>query len=322
MNKELYFELGLGTRMRRLIELFTASGERLYADKNVAIKVGHFYAIYAVAQRGPQTINDIAEAAGFSHSAVSQTVKKLVNLGIFDTHATNDARQKNVVLTAKGQQIISTLGPTWNAIEEAMKDAIAETGIDFMDSLTRLEQALGKTSLYDRVQAKLTTPSRAHAFEIKPYDNKWRQAFHDLNMRWLNEYFEVEPLDTVLLSDPESTILNEGGEIFFAVSNNAVHGTVAMKRKNTGVFELTKLAVDPDVQQGGMGKALCKKVIERFVARGGTTLFLETNTILAPALKLYEKLGFIEKPNPYSSPYSRSNHYMEWINPKLGAQHG
>jgi ribosomal protein S18 acetylase RimI-like enzyme len=78
------------------------------------------------------------------------------------------------------------------------------------------------------------------------------------------------------------------------------------------VFELTKLAVDPDVRKGGVGRALCEKVIERFQARGGTLLYLETNTLLENAIRLYKKLGFKELPNPIDSPYERSNYYMEW----------
>ena len=131
-------------------------------------------------------------------------------------------------------------------------------------------------------------------------------------MRWLREYFRVEAVDKRVLANPEELILDEGGEIFFAVAGNVAHGTVAMKRIEPGVFELTKLAVDPRVQQGGMGRRLCEKVIERFVARGGKTLFLETNTTLTPAISLYEKLGFVHKPFPSESPYERADYYMEW----------
>lgn len=312
MDKELYFELGLGTRLRRLIELFSASGESLYAEKGVSIKVGHFYAIYAVATRGPQTINDIAEAAGFSHSAVSQTVKKLVSLGIFETHATDDARQKNVVLTDHGLSLINTLQPTWDAIEQSVKEVIAETGIDFMAGITRMEAALKSKSIYDRAQEKLTSPKPAYNFTIEAYQSQWRQAFYDLNIWWLKQYFTVEPIDEEILSDPEGAILDKGGEIFFAVMGSTTQGAIAMKLKSPGVFELTKLGVNPAVQHGGMGEALCKHVIDRFISRGGKTLFLETSKILKPAIKLYEKIGFVEMPNPFNSPYVRSNHYMEW----------
>lgn len=315
MDKEIYFELGLGTRMRRLIESMATGLERVYDEADIDFKTGSFYAVYAILERGPLTINEIATHAGFSHSAVSQTVKKLVAAGIFDTRPMADGRQKQVFLTEQGEELVERLKPLWHAMEEVVKDGIEEAGIDFLAALTGLEAAFAKISVYDRLQQKLNAPAGKRPFTIENYDARWRQAFYDHNVRWLREFFRVEPIDKKVLSNPEETILAKGGEIFFAVVDGEAVGTVALKLEDAGVFELTKLGVDPRVQQGGMGRALCQKVIDRFVARGGKTLFLETNTKLTPAIKLYEKLGFVEKPNPHNSPYERSNYYMEWEDP-------
>lgn len=153
-------------------------------------------------------------------------------------------------------------------------------------------------------------------FTIEGYDAKYQQAFYDLNVAWLEEFFAVEPIDQKVLSDPKRYIIDEGGEILFAVENGKAIGTVAMKSMGPGRFELTKLGVDQSARKGGIGAALCKGVINRFNARAGDTLFLETNTLLENAIRLYWKLGFIELPNPVPSPYQRSNYYMEWQNGK------
>lgn len=315
MDNELYFEMGLGTRMRRLIETISTGMERIYDEAGVDVRTGHFYALYAVAERGPLTINAIANLAGFSHSAVSQTIKKLVASGLVETHATEDGRQKQIALSAHGEHMVSRMRPLWDAAGAMIKDACAETGVDIIGAITGVEAALNRCSVYDRLQEKLIG-SPCPSFTVEEYHDQWRQAFYDLNIWWLRDYFKVEPIDERVLSDPETQILAKGGEIFFAVSGGKAVGTVAMKRERDGVFELTKLGVDPAVQKGGMGKALCERVIERFQARGGKTLFLETSTVLEPAIKLYWKLGFIEKPNPVESPYERSNYYMEWQAPK------
>jgi len=311
MENELYFEMGLGTRMRRLIETISTGMERVYDEAGVDVRTGHFYALYAVAERGPLTINAIANLAGFSHSAVSQTIKKLVASGLVETHATEDGRQKQIALSAHGEHMVSRMRPLWDAADSMIKDACAETDVDIIGAITGVETALNRCSVYDRLQEKLID-SPCPSFTVEGYHDRWRQAFYDLNIWWLRDYFKVEPIDERVLSDPETQILAKGGEIFFAVSGHKAVGTVAMKRERDGVFELTKLGVDPAVQKGGMGKALCERVIERFQARGGKTLFLETSTVLEPAIKLYWKLGFIEKPNPVESPYERSNYYMEW----------
>ncbi len=313
MSDELYLEVGIGTRMRRLIETLTNGMERVYGEQGIEFRTGHFYALYAIVERGPLTINQIAELAGFSHSAVSQTIKKLVSMDILETRPTDDGRQKGVHLTENGRRVVEILTPTWDAVEAVVKDAINESGVDFLAAITGVENAFRRKSVYDRLQEKLFAPRAQNRFEITPYDKQWRKAFRDLNVWWLKEYFRVEPIDEVVLGDPEAKILDKGGEIFFAVVDGQAVGTVAMSLLSPGRFELTKLGVDPRVQQGGMGRALCEKVIERFKARGGQTLFLETNTKLTPAIALYDKLGFVEKPNPNpNSPYERSNYYMEW----------
>ena len=315
MDNELYFEMGLGTRMRRLIETISTGMERVYGEAGVNVRTGHFYALYAVAERGPLTINAIANLAGFSHSAVSQTIKKLVATGLVEARATEDGRQKQIALTEHGTHMVARMRPMWAAADSMVKDACLETDVDIIGAITGVETAFARCSVYDRLQEKLVG-SPCPSFTIEEYHDRWRQAFYDLNVWWMRDYFSVEPLDEVILGDPENEILAKGGEIFFAVTNDDANskalGAIAMKRVRAGVFELTKLGVDPAVQKGGMGRALCERVIERFLARGGDTLYLETAVVLEPAIKLYEKLGFVNKPFPVASPYQRTNYYMEW----------
>jgi len=147
---------------------------------------------------------------------------------------------------------------------------------------------------------------------IESFDPQYRQAFYDLNIQWIEEFFTVEEIDQKVLTNPEKYILDEGGEILFAVDDGKAVGTVAMKLIAPSRFELTKLGVDKSIRKGGIGAALCERVIERFQARSGETLFLETNKILENAIRLYWRLGFVEMPNPIQSPYVRSNYYMEW----------
>ena len=154
------------------------------------------------------------------------------------------------------------------------------------------------------------------SFEIVGWDPRHAGAFGDLNLRWLREYFVVEPIDEAVLGDPQTHILDGGGAIWFAVQEDHAVGTVAVKVHADGRDELTKLAVDPDVQGAGMGDALCRAVIEWHRDRRGAgqanLLFLETNTVLAPALRLYERLAFHRVEPPEASPYERSNCYMVW----------
>lgn len=307
---EIFFELGIGTRMRRLQEQLTADADRIYEEAGLNFRASYFYVIYALAEYGSMPIGEIARLAGFSHSAVSQTVKRLAQEDLVETTAMDDGRQKCVQLTANGETLVRKVRPIWQILETVNAEAGAT---ELLAGIDAMETTYAKKSLYERIKERQETRQKtAPAFDLAPYHVAYRQAFYDLNCQWLREFFVVEPIDETVLSDPETHILSKGGEVFFALIDGKPVGTVAMKVLTPGVFELTKLAVDPDVQQGGMGRALCEKVIERFKARGGKKLFLETNTVLKPAIALYEKLNFIAMEPPEPSPYERANYYMEW----------
>lgn len=147
---------------------------------------------------------------------------------------------------------------------------------------------------------------------ITPYDPEHRQAFHDLNIAWLEKYFTVEPAHRQMLENPETELLEGGGEVFFAVEGGHAVGAVGVRNAGNGIFELTKLGVDPAAQGGGIGRKLCETVIAFFQDAGGTTLYLETHNSLKPALHLYEDLGFVICKNPGSKHYDGCDLYMEW----------
>ncbi|BCT91930.1 hypothetical protein LYSHEL_09540 [Lysobacter helvus] len=147
---------------------------------------------------------------------------------------------------------------------------------------------------------------------IVDFDPRWRAEFARLNIDWLERYFVVEPIDRTVLSDPESHILAAGGRVLFAVDGQArVVGTVALKHEGDGVYELTKMAVDPASQGRGIGAQLLVGAIAAFDAMQGSELFLESSSKLDTALRLYERHGFHHRPAPRpGSHYARADVYM------------
>lgn len=144
---------------------------------------------------------------------------------------------------------------------------------------------------------------------------EWRDHFARLNLGWLERYFSVEDIDRRVLGNPEDTILAPGGHIFFATDDGRVVGTGALLRESDGVYELTKMAVEPALQGRGIGRRIVQAAIARFRELGGTTLFLESNRKLAPALHLYASLGFRDRGTRPDSHYARSDIYMVWEAP-------
>lgn len=148
--------------------------------------------------------------------------------------------------------------------------------------------------------------------EIIDYETQYQDDFKRLNLEWISQYFEVEPLDVQQLDYPEDYIFANGGLIYFAKLNNEIIGTVALKKVEETVFELSKMAVSPHYQGLGVGKKLGEHLINEAKGIGCKMLFLESNQKLTPAINLYKKLGFVEVPIG-NSPYSRADFRAEMV---------
>lgn len=145
--------------------------------------------------------------------------------------------------------------------------------------------------------------------EIIPFEAQYREDFKRLNVAWLEKFFEVEPIDAEVLSDPERHILGPGGRVFFARVDGEIAGTCALMPEGDR-FELTKMAVDERFQGLGLGRKLLEAAVAEFKVMGGRELFLESNAKLGPAIRLYETSGFRHRPRPGASHYVRADVYM------------
>jgi ribosomal protein S18 acetylase RimI-like enzyme len=132
--------------------------------------------------------------------------------------------------------------------------------------------------------------------------------FHDLNIEWLEQFFYVEPFDREVLSKPEKYIINKGGHIFFATEDEQVLGTVAlMPTTETGILELTKMAVRPEVRGKKIGQSILQFSIDFAKSNKYEALTLYSNTKLQNAIYLYRKYGFKELELEKNNPYERAN---------------
>ena len=91
---------------------------------------------------------------------------------------------------------------------------------------------------------------------IVPFHVDHRQAFLDLNRAWLEELFLMEPYDLKVLSEPESMVLEGGGQIFFGLLEGQAVATFALTPRGFGTMELNKMAVHKDHRSRGFGHQL------------------------------------------------------------------
>lgn len=154
----------------------------------------------------------------------------------------------------------------------------------------------------------------ASTVRIVDFAPRWRDDFARLNIEWLQRWFVVEPIDHEVLHDPQTHLLADGGRVLFAIDDDGnARGTVALKHEGAGVYELTKMAVAPQARGRGIGRLLMQGALDAYRQHGGRELFLESSSKLAPALRLYESVGFVHRQAPRAgSHYARADVYMVW----------
>ena len=149
--------------------------------------------------------------------------------------------------------------------------------------------------------------------KIVPFNKDYKPAFEFLNRAWIEEYFIMEEEDLKTLQNPETYILEDGGEVFFAILDGEVVGTAAMIQTDKGIYELAKMAVARQFQGLGIGKKLLKRCIDFSKEREATEIFLITNDSLKPALSLYLSFGFVLNDQNDDNRYERGNTKMNLL---------
>ena len=149
--------------------------------------------------------------------------------------------------------------------------------------------------------------------KIVPFKLDYKSDFEYLNRQWIEEYFVMEEEDLKTLQNPESYVMEKGGEIFFAILNDDVVGTAAMIPTSNGVYELAKMAVAKNLQGLGIGTKLLRRCIDFSIEKNASEIFLITNDVLKPALNLYLSAGFVLNELNDDDRYDRGNTKMNLI---------
>lgn len=136
-------------------------------------------------------------------------------------------------------------------------------------------------------------------------------AFRDINLAWIERFFAVEQKDRDVLDNPRKYILDPGGAILVAEDAGQTIGVVALMVIGNRSVELAKMGVLDAAQGKGAGRLLIAAAIDKARAMGLSRVYLETNSALAPALKLYRDAGFVPLSKPQPSPYARADVQLE-----------
>ncbi|BDD09517.1 hypothetical protein FUAX_19490 [Fulvitalea axinellae] len=305
-------EMALGSRLRALSNMVTEDAERIYELYDIELKPKWFPVFYFLSnQNEGKSITSIAKGIGQSHPSVIKLVREMAKAGLVrEKKDKSDGRVTNIILSKKGTELSEKIKEQYTDVEKAIQDTLKQTRHNVWLAIQEFEYLLNEKTLFERV-AEQKKDREAQKIEIVDYLPEHQSAFKSLNEEWIETYFKMEEADRIALDQPEEYILNKGGKILIAIHDNTVLGVCALiKRQDEKYdYELAKMAVSPKAQGKGVGYLLGRAIIDKANALGASHLYLESNTILKPAVSLYKKLGF-EKIAGHHTPYERCNIQM------------
>lgn len=303
--------MAIATRLRLLSERMTKESEKIFHFYGVDIKPKWYPVFYSLSQEPfSKSITTIAKEIGQSHPSVIKIVKEMAKAGLVtETKDKHDGRKNNISFSPKGKEYAKRIEEQYLDTSTIVEEMLQQTKHNLWFALEEFEHLLDESSTYPRV-IEAREKRVAKKVTIIPYEPTYQEAFKNLNAQWITQYFTMEEKDEQILNDPQTSILSCGGHILMAVYEGKPVGTCTLIKINKEKYELSKMAVTSDFQGKGIGKLLGEAIIEQAKALHVKTLYIETNTILRPAISLYQKLGF-KKILSSTSTYTRSNLQME-----------
>jgi len=305
-------KIAIGSRLRMLTEKITEDAANIYSFYDIDLQPKWFPVFYVLSQGEEKTVTAIAKEIGHSHPSVSKIISEMAKHGfVKEKKDKSDGRRNMVSLSKKGIESNLKIQNQYVDLGNAMDQIAEQTTNDLWEAIKEWEYILAQKSLLLRVKEQ-HKKRESQKVEIVAYQPKYQEAFKALNEEWISAYFKMEEADYKALDNPEGYILNNGGFIFIALYNGEPMGACALvKMKDPDYdFELAKMAVSPKAQGKNIGWLLGQTIIQQAKKEGAVKIYLESNTILKPAISLYHKLGF-KKIAGRVTPYERCNIQME-----------
>ncbi len=308
-------KLALGSRVRFLADMITQDAFKIYSDYQTNLHPKWFPVFYVLSKSKGNSVTEIAQQIGHSHVSVSKIIAEMMKAGlIVEKSDLNDRRRTEITLSKKGKSIAQKIELQYKDVNAAIEEVSQQANHNLWAAIEEWEELLKQKSLYNRVIEKKKSRESVvikNDIKIEAYQPKYKKAFYDLNKEWISKYFKMEEPDRIALLNPQKYIIDRGGYIFVATLNKKPVGVCAIiTRDDKYPFELAKMAVAPEAQRKNIGYMLGRAAIEKATELNAKFLYLESNTILVPAIRLYEKLGF-KRVKGLPTPYERCNIQME-----------
>jgi DNA-binding MarR family transcriptional regulator/N-acetylglutamate synthase-like GNAT family acetyltransferase len=306
--------LFLGSRLKRLGERLQGDVLRFMESAGSPIQPSQYPILAALDAQGPLTVSDLVGVTGVSQPAVTRGLQRLAAMGLVETRRGHrDLRHKTMALTDTGAAAMARAKrDLFPQIEMAVSDIAAQLSGPLLAQLSTLEDLLAAVPLDARAREGVTA-----GLSILEYSEALAPQFYDINAQWIGAMFRLEATDIAVLENPRTRIIEPGGDILFvAHADLGVVGTCALQKTGERQFELTKMGVLESARGRKAGEFLLRAVLRRARSLRADRLYLLTNAACAPAIHLYEKLGFVhdaEIMREFGARYERCDVAMRFV---------
>ncbi|MFM9435144.1 MarR family transcriptional regulator, organic hydroperoxide resistance regulator [Janthinobacterium sp. CG_23.3] len=156
---------GLGTQLRHLIELLDGAVARAYVEAGLSYRPRYTPVMRALIRLEPSSIGQIAELAGITQPAATQTIALMSKEGLVSVQpGPVDGRQRLIRLTEQGRVLLPKLQACWQANGAAAAALDAELASPLSEALGNAIAALEAKPFGARIaeaRARLAASERA-----------------------------------------------------------------------------------------------------------------------------------------------------------------
>lgn len=153
---------GLGTQLRHLLELLDGDVAQAYVDAGLDYRPRYTPVMRVLAQETSASVGRIAQVAGISQPATTQTLALMKKEGLVTVGPGADGRERVVRLGAVGQRMLPKLMECWAATKAAAESLDATLPYPLSQCLAEAIQALEAEPFGERIRKARATQA-AHA---------------------------------------------------------------------------------------------------------------------------------------------------------------
>ncbi|WP_228893786.1 MarR family winged helix-turn-helix transcriptional regulator [Pseudoduganella aquatica] len=140
--------------MRHLIDLLDGAVGAAYEEAGLDYRPRYTPVMRALTQGEARTIGQIAESAGITQPAATQTIALMLKAGLIVSEpGALDGRQKMISLSAQGRALLPQLQQCWQATAAAARSLDGDLPYPLSDALANAIAALRQQSFGERIRA-------------------------------------------------------------------------------------------------------------------------------------------------------------------------